>query len=161
VAEDGANERAAAGADGGAEDVPLEVVLFLNDLAFFDFHIFAALAVGLSVGLLDGDDAHLYGNEAAIHFDGTKREIHVRLATKQGKVARFFHGADDAVDACAGGEKQLAPQIDGFGDYGNEWIAVARNGAADPAQEREVNLRALYDLMRLGVGRGRDKAKER
>src|SRR5579863_342723 len=35
VAEDCADERAAAGADGRADDIALDVVLFLDDLAFF------------------------------------------------------------------------------------------------------------------------------
>src|SRR5882672_2328315 len=39
VAEDRADESAAAGTDSPADDVAL-VVLFLNDLAFFNFHVF-------------------------------------------------------------------------------------------------------------------------
>src|SRR5260370_37940172 len=81
------NESPAAGADGGADDVALDVVLFLNHLAFFDFYVFAALAVGLPVRLLDGNDAHLHRDEAAIDFNGTTRHVHIRLDRKDGKAA--------------------------------------------------------------------------
>src|SRR6266852_5271057 len=77
VAEDRADESAATGADGRAYDVALDVMLFLNDLAFFNFHVLAALAVSLPVRLLDGNDTHLHGDEAAIDFDGAEREVHV------------------------------------------------------------------------------------
>src|SRR6266699_865405 len=77
----------ATGTDSRADDVALDVMLFLDDLTFFDFHVFAALAFGSPMGLLDGNDAHLHGNEAAIDFDGAEREIHVSLAAKHGKVA--------------------------------------------------------------------------
>src|SRR6266849_4706732 len=59
-AEDRADESAATGADGRAYDVALDVMLFLNDLAFFNFHVLAALAVSLPVRLLDGNDTHLH-----------------------------------------------------------------------------------------------------
>src|SRR5260370_41313936 len=87
MAERRSNESPAAGADGGADDVALDVMLFLNDLAFFNFHVLAAFAVGLPARLLDGNDAHLHRDEAAIDFDGTKSEVHVWLAAKDGKAA--------------------------------------------------------------------------
>ncbi len=122
VAEDRADERAAAGANGRGDDVTLDVVFFLNDLAFLHFHVFAALAVGLPPGLFDFDDAHLDRNQAAIDFDGTEREIQVGLATKSGKVPGLLDCANDAVDAGACGKHQLTAEIDGLGHNGNERV---------------------------------------
>src|SRR5216684_4698711 len=160
VTEDRADESAATGADGRANDVALDVMLFLNDLAFFDFHVLAALAIGLPMRLLDGNDAHLHGDEAAVDFDGAEREVHVSLAAEHGKVAGFLHGADDAVHARTGGQQQLAAEVDGLGDNGDERVAVLCYGAADLAQEGEMNLRPLHDLTRRGVRRRRGGADE-
>src|SRR5260370_36623588 len=68
-------------------------MLFLDHLAFFNAHVFAALAVSLSVRLLNGNDAHLHRDDAAIDFDGAKHEVHVSLAAKHGKVAGFLNPA--------------------------------------------------------------------
>src|SRR6267378_4856944 len=160
VAEDRADESAATGTDSPADDVALDVVLFLNDLAFFNFHVFAALAVGLPARLLDGDDAHLHGDEAAIDFDGAEREVHVGLAAKDGKVAGLLDSADDAVHTRTSGKQQLAAEVDGVGDNSDKRVAISGYGAADAAQEREMNLGALNDLARFGVRRGRGGANE-
>jgi len=74
--------------------------------------------------LLDGNDAHLHGDEAAIDFDGAEREVHVRLAAKHGKWRAFFHGADDAVDTRAGCQQQLATEVHGFGDDSDKRVAI-------------------------------------
>src|SRR5260370_6895296 len=87
MAEHRANESPAAGADGRADDVALDVVLFLNHLAFFDFYVFAAFAVGLPVRVLDGNDAPLHGDAAAIDFNGTKSELHIPLPAPHAKPA--------------------------------------------------------------------------
>src|SRR5260370_28537041 len=108
MAERRSNESPAAGADGGADDVALDVMLFLNHLAFFNFHVLAAFAVGLPARLLDGNDAHLHRDEAAIDFNGPEREVHVRLAAKDGKAAGLLDPARDAVYTPAGGEQQPA-----------------------------------------------------
>src|ERR1700687_3586734 len=68
VAEEQADHRSASGADRGREDVTFIVVFFLQDPALLDLHIFARLFVGLA-RLLDGDDAHLHGYQAAVHFE--------------------------------------------------------------------------------------------
>src|SRR5204863_350688 len=47
VAEDRTDERAATGPDGRADNIALDVMLFLNDLSFVHFQIFAALAFRL------------------------------------------------------------------------------------------------------------------
>src|SRR5262249_61914821 len=73
VAKDGADERAAAGADGPRDNVALDVVLLFDDLPFLHFDVLAAPAVGLTARLLDGDDTHLHRNETALDFDGAKR----------------------------------------------------------------------------------------
>src|SRR5207245_11520490 len=91
VAEDRANERAPAGSHGGCDDVAPDVLLLFDRLAFFHFHVFAWLAVGLYVRLLDGDDAHLHRNQTAIDFDGAKREIHVCLATDDGETPGLLY----------------------------------------------------------------------
>ena len=160
VAEDRTDERAATGPDGRADNIALDVVLFLNDLSFGHLQIFAALAFGLPARLLDGNDAHLHGDEAAIDFDGPEREVHVRLAAKDGKAAGLLHGADDAVHARTGGKQQLAAEVDGVGDNGDKRVAISGYGAADAAQESEMNLGALNDLARFGVRRGRGGANE-
>src|SRR5260370_24996765 len=160
MAEHGTDESPAAGTDGRADDVALDVMLFLNDLAFFNFHVLAAFAVGLPARLLDGNDAHLHRDEAAIDFDGTKSEVHVCLAAKDGKAAGLLDSTDDAVHTRTGGKQQLAAEVDGFGDNGDERVAILCYGAADSAQEREVNLRALYDLTRFRVRRRRGGANE-
>jgi len=160
VAEDRADKRAATGAHSRADDVALDVMLFLNNLAFFNFHVFAARAADLPARLLDGDEAHLHGDEAAIDFDGAEREVHVGLAAKDGEAAGLLHGADDAVHARTGGEQQLAAEVDGVGDNGDKRVAISGYGAADAAQEREMNLGALNDLARFGVRRGRGGANE-
>src|SRR5205807_1114867 len=161
VAEDRANESSATGTDGRADNVTLEVMLFLNNLSFVHVQIFAALAFGQPVRLLDGNDAHLHGYEAAIDFDGTKSEVHVRLAAKDGKAASPLDRADNAVHTRAGGKQQLAPEIDGLRNYGDERVAVPCDSAANAAQQRKMNLRALHDLTRFGVRRGRGGANER
>ncbi len=61
----------------------------------------------------------------------------------------FSTGADGAVHTRAGGQQQLAAKVNGFGNHGDERVAISCYGAADPAQEREMNLRALHDLTRL------------
>src|SRR6266436_4897696 len=160
VAEDRADEGAAAGADGPADDVALNIMLFLDDLAFFNFHVFAALAFGLPARLLDGDDAHLHGDEAAVDFNGAEGEVHVGLAAENGKVAGLLHRADDAVHTRTGGQQQLGAEVDGLGDDGDERVAILCHGAADAAQEREMNLRPLNDLTRFGVRRGSGGADE-
>src|SRR5712692_5469590 len=160
VAEDRADESAATSADGRADNVALDVMLFLNHLAFFNFYIFAALAVDLPVRLLDGNDAHLHGDEAAIDFDGAEGEVHVSLAAKNGKVAGLLHRADDAVHTRTGGQQQLGAEVDGLGDDGDERVAILCHGAADAAQESEMNLRPLNDLTRFGVRRGNGGADE-
>jgi hypothetical protein len=53
MAEDCTDERAASGTDSRADNVALDVVLFLNDLAFIHFQIFAAFAFRLAAWLLD------------------------------------------------------------------------------------------------------------
>ena len=136
-------------------------MLRFDDLAFFDSHIFATLAVRLTMRLLDGDDAHLHGNQAAIHFDGAEGEIHVCLAAKNREVASLLNGANLAVDARAGRKKQLTAKIDRFGHDGDERVPFARDGGMDVAQKREMNLRALHHLTRLGVRRGRGGANKR
>ena len=133
VAEDRTDERAATGPDGRADNIALDVMLFLNDLSFVHFQIFAALAFGLPARLLDGNDAHLHGDEAAINFHGTKSEVHVRLAAKDGKAAGPLDGADNAVHTRAGGKQQLAAEIDRLGDRGDERVAILCNRAADSA----------------------------
>jgi hypothetical protein len=160
VAEDCTDKRAATGAHSCADDVALDVVLFLNDLAFFNSHVFRSSAAGLPARLLDGDDAHLHGDEAAIDFDGAEREVHVRLAAKDGKVAGLFDGTDDAVHARTGGQQQLAAEVHGLRDNGDKRVAIPCYGAADAAQERELNLRALNDLPRFGLRRERGSADE-
>src|SRR5437016_13894599 len=47
VAEDRTDERAATGADGRADNIALEVMLFLSALSFVHFRIFATPAYGL------------------------------------------------------------------------------------------------------------------
>ena len=49
VAEDRTYKRAATGAHSRADDVALDVMLLLNDLAFFNSHVFAARAAGLRI----------------------------------------------------------------------------------------------------------------
>ena len=110
VAEDRADESAASGPDGGADDVALDVVLFLNDLALFNLDVFAALAVGLPVWLLDGNKAHLNGDEAAVDFDRAEAQVHVSLAAKHGKVAGFLDGADDAFTRVPAGSSNWLPR---------------------------------------------------
>ena len=152
VAEDGADQRGATGADGGGDGVTFVVVLFLDDSAFFDFHVFAGFRGGLIVaGLFDGDDAHLDGDDAAIDFERAEGEVHVGFAANQGEAARRGDGADDAVDAGAGGNEELVAEVDGFGDDGDEGIAFARCGGADGIQQREMNLGALHDLARFWI----------
>src|SRR5260370_597235 len=138
MAEHRANESPAAGADGRADDVALDVVLFLNHLAFFDFYVFAAFAVGLPVRLLDGNDAHLHGDEAAIDFNGTKSEVHIRLAAKDGKAAGLLDGSNDAIHARTGREQQLAAEVDRLGDNRDKRIALLFYCTADFAPEWEI-----------------------
>src|SRR5260370_4111648 len=102
VTEDRTDESAATDTDGRAYDVALDVMLFLNDLTFFNFHVLAALAVGLPMRLLDGNDAHLHGDEAAVDFDGAEREVHVSLAAKHGKVAGLLLPVPDALPTRTG-----------------------------------------------------------
>src|SRR5258707_3720492 len=133
VAEDRADESAAAGTDSPADDVALDVVLFLNDLAFFNFHVFAALGVRLPARLLDGDDAHPHRDEAAIDLDGAEREVHVRLAAKDGEAAGLFDRAHDSGQTRTSGQQQLAPEVDRLGDDGDERVTILCYGAADAA----------------------------
>src|SRR5260370_41175956 len=116
-------------------------MLFLNDLAFFNFHVLAAFAVGLPARLLDGNDAHLHRDEAAIDFDGTKSEVHVCLAAKDGKAEGLLDSTDDAVHTRTGGEQQLAAAEDQVGDNGEAPAAALCFGAADSAPEGGGNLR--------------------
>src|SRR5260370_38791196 len=136
------NESPAAGADGGGDDVALDVVLFLNHLAFFDFYVFAALAVGLPVRLLDGNDAHLHRDEAAIDFNGTTRHVHIRLAAKDGKAAGLLDGSNDAIHARTGREQQLAAEADRLGDNGDKRIPLLFHGTPYFAPSGERNPRA-------------------
>ena len=53
VAEDRGDERATTSTYSRADNVALDLMLFLNNLAFFNFYIFAALAVGLAGRVLD------------------------------------------------------------------------------------------------------------
>src|SRR5260370_28226063 len=133
VAEDRAYEGAATGADGRADDVALDVVLFLNDLALFNLHVFAALAFGLPARLLDGDDAHLHGDEAAIDFDGAEGEVHVGLASENGKVASLLHRADDAVHTRTGGPQPFGTPGDGLrGDSDGPVPTLCHGGSSFP-----------------------------
>ena len=111
--------------------------------------------------LLNGDDAHLHGDETAIHFDGTEGEIHIGLSAKSGKETSLFDSADDAIHASARGKQQLIAKIDGIGDHGDKGVSFSCHGGADSSQKSEMNLRALHDLARLGKGRWRGGANER
>src|SRR5271165_635966 len=131
VAKNGADQCAAAGADGGAHDVALVVVFFLQDLALVDLDVLAGLGVAIAAAVLNGQDAHLNGDDAAIDFHAAKGEIHVRLPAKQREAARFFHGADGAVDTRAHGNQQGIANEHRLGDHGHEGVAIASAGAAD------------------------------
>ena len=115
MAEDGANQRGTAGADGRGEHVTFVIVFFLHDSAFVHLHILAGLVVGNVAGLLNGDDAHLHGDDAAVRFrENAETEIHVRLSANKREVARRSNRADDAVNAGAGGNQKLIAEIDGL-----------------------------------------------
>ena len=151
VAEEDAHQSAATAADGHAVGVTFIVVLFLDHFAFDDFDIAARGAVGIDARVTDGDDAHLDGDEAAVKLDAFEGEVHVGLATEEGEIFGFLDGADDAVNAGAGGEKDAAVESDGLGENGDEGIAFMADGAADGSEEREVDFCALDELARLGV----------
>ena len=154
IAEEGAHQAAATTADEQAIGVPFVIVFLLDNFPFGDFHVIARLAVRIDSWPADGDDAHLDRNEAAVELNGFEREVHVGLATEERKILGFLNGADDAVDAGAGGENDPAVESDWLGKDGNEGISFAAGGTADGSEKRKVDLSPLNDLTRFG-GSGR------
>src|SRR5438128_2459065 len=69
MAEDGADECAAAAADGSGNNVAFNVVFLFDDLAFRNFHVFPLAVIAVLCWLLDGEQTHLNRDEAAVNFD--------------------------------------------------------------------------------------------
>lgn len=154
VAEEGAHQTTPATTDEQAIGVTFVIMLFLDDFTFGDFHVLARLAVGIDAWAADGHDAHLDGDEAAVNFNAFEGEIHVGLAAEEREIFGFLDGADNTVDASAGGKKDAAVESDGLSKDGDEGITFAADGCADWSKQREMDFGAWDELARLG-GNGR------
>ncbi len=121
-------------------------MLLLNDFAFGDFNVVAGSTVGINARAADGNNAHLDRDQAAVNFNALKGEVHVGLAAEEWEILGFLDGADDAVNAGAGGKNDAAVKGNGLRENRDEWIAFVAGGAADGSEQREMNFGALDDL---------------
>ena len=128
----------------------------LDDLAFIYFYVVAAR--GVAVGALPQDfkDAHVHGDQPTIDFEAAEIQVHVGLATKNGKAARRRHRADSAVDARTSGNQQRVADEDGLGKHGDEGVTVTRSGGADGADNVQAHFGTGSNFAwvweRLGIG---------
>src|ERR1700730_18782844 len=109
----------------------------------------AAGICSVDAGPYDFDDAHVHGDEAAIDFDAAEIQVHVGLATKNGKATRSLNGTDGAVDARTGGDQQSVTDEDGLGNHGDKRIAVAGSGGADVTDDVETHFGSRSNFARL------------
>src|ERR1700681_418467 len=99
-----------------------------------------ARSVAIAAGPYHIEDAHVHGDQAAIDFEAAKIQVHVGLATKNGKAARWRHGADGAVNACTSGDQQSVTDEDRLGNHGDKSIAVAGSGRTHFADDVQTHL---------------------
>src|ERR1700688_344258 len=103
----------------------------LDDLTFIYLYVVAARGVAVCALPQDFNDAHVHGDQPAIDFEAAEIQVHVRLATKNGKAARWGHGANGAVDARTSGDQQSVADEYGLGKHGDEGVTVTRSGGPE------------------------------
>ncbi len=120
-----------ANSDGSAEDVALDVMLGLDNLALVDFDVPSSLSFPVFSWMgAPGARCSFRGKDAAVDFEIAEGKAHRRLAAKDRKMAGVNDSANGAVNAGPGGQNHLAAEINRLGHFGDKGIAALGDGGA-------------------------------
>src|ERR1700694_5175527 len=111
----------------------------------------AARGFAVAAGPYDVEDAHVHGDQAAVDFEAAESQVHVSLATKNGKATGWLNGADGAVNTRTSGYQQSVTDEDRLGNHGDKGIAVAGSRRTHVANDVQTHLRSGSNFSRLGA----------